>query len=117
MIEVVRAGACVACDICIKVCPTDVFERGADGVPVIARQPDCQTCFMCEANCPTDALYVAPLSGPAPAGSPQADQAALEEAGAFGAYRELIGWGGGRTPGSRLDRNHVFTAMLERGGP
>lgn len=60
MIEIVSAAACIACDVCVKVCPTDVFDRGADGVPVIARQSDCQTCFMCEAYCPTDALYVAP---------------------------------------------------------
>jgi NAD-dependent dihydropyrimidine dehydrogenase PreA subunit len=69
VIEVVSAERCVTCDLCIAVCPTDVFERGPAGVPVIARQGDCQTCFMCEAYCPTDALYVAPLAGPAQPGS------------------------------------------------
>jgi NAD-dependent dihydropyrimidine dehydrogenase PreA subunit len=39
---------------------------GRDGMPVIARQSQCQTCFMCEAYCPADALFVAPLSEPAP---------------------------------------------------
>ena len=108
MIEVVSAERCVACDICIKVCPTDVFERGADGIPVIARQSDCQSCFMCEAYCPTDALYVAPLAGPAPPGSRHTDEQALAADGSLGAYRKVIGWGSGRTPGSRLDENHIF---------
>ncbi|MBD2899230.1 hypothetical protein amrb99_82130 [Actinomadura sp. RB99] len=87
-----------------------MFDRGPDGLPVIARQGDCQTCFMCEAHCPADALYVAPFSGPAPAGSPHTDEAAL--AGAFGEYRRVVGWGRGRTPGSRADRNHIFTERL-----
>ncbi|MCI2419490.1 ferredoxin family protein [Saccharopolyspora sp. K220] len=112
MIEVVSKDRCVACDVCIKVCPTDVFERGADGVPVIARQTDCQTCFMCEVYCPTDALYVSPLAGPAPEGSPHADEQALLAGGAFGAYREVVGWGRGRTPGSRRDENHLFRQRL-----
>ncbi|WP_019630154.1 4Fe-4S dicluster domain-containing protein [Actinomadura atramentaria] len=110
MIEVVSAARCVACDVCVKVCPTDVFERGPDGVPVIARQGDCQTCFMCEAHCPTDALYVAPFSDPAPPGSPHADEAALGPA--LGAYRRIVGWGSGRTPGSRADKNHLFTRRV-----
>lgn len=117
MIEVVRSAACVTCDLCVKVCPRDVFDRGPDGVPVIARQGDCQTCFMCEAYCPTDALYVSPLSGPAPAGSVHADEDALVAAGAFGEYRRRIGWGGGRVPASRTDTNHLFTARLRAATP
>jgi len=112
MIEVVSHGRCVACDVCVKVCPMDVFERGPDGIPVIARQSDCQTCFMCEAHCPVDALFVAPLSGPAPPGSPYTDEAGLAASGALGAYRRSIGWGGGRTPGSTADRNYLFTAGM-----
>nr|WP_232238054.1 ferredoxin family protein [Rhodococcus sp. 2G] len=56
MIEVIVAERCISCDICIAVCPTDVFERAPDGLPVVAHQEDCQTCFMCEVNCPADAL-------------------------------------------------------------
>ena len=108
MIELVSPGRCVTCDRRIAACPTNVFDRGADGVPVIARQSDCQTCFMCEAYCPTDALYVAPLAGPAPAGSDHTDEDALLARGAFGAYREVLGWGRGRTAGSRRDQNHLF---------
>lgn len=108
MIEVVSAERCVGCDLCIKVCPIDVFERGPGGVPVIARQSDCQTCFMCEAYCPTDALYVAPFTEPAEPGSVHTDERRLAADGAFGAYRDVLGWGRGRTPGSRLDQNHRF---------
>ncbi|MCV7284534.1 ferredoxin family protein [Mycolicibacterium wolinskyi] len=111
MIEIVSSAACIACDICVKVCPTDVFDRGADGIPVIARQSDCQTCFMCEAYCPTDALYVSPVSVPVEPGSPHASEDAVTRAGLFGDYRELVGWGRGRTPGSRRDQNPVLTSV------
>ena len=57
MIEVVDRDRCIACDRCVDVCPTRVFDRGPDGIPVIARHDSCQTCFQCEAYCPTDALF------------------------------------------------------------
>ena len=57
MIEIVSKERCVTCDVCVAVCPTNVFDTGPDGIPVIARQDDCQTCFMCEAHCPADALF------------------------------------------------------------
>jgi NAD-dependent dihydropyrimidine dehydrogenase PreA subunit len=110
MIEIVSAAACIACDVCVKVCPTDVFDRGSDGVPVIARQSDCQTCFMCEAYCPTDALYVSPVSAPVEPGSPHADENAVADRGLFGGYRELVGWGRGRTAGQLLDKNATLKA-------
>lgn len=111
MIEIVSATACIACDICVKVCPTDVFDRGEDGVPVIARQSDCQTCFMCEAYCPADALYVSPISAPVGADSPHADEQAVTQTRLLGGYREMIGWGQGRTAGARRDQNPVLTAV------
>lgn len=111
MIEIVSPTACVKCDVCIKVCPTDVFDRGSDGIPVIARQSDCQTCFMCEAYCPTDALYVAPVSTPVGVESPHASEEAVRSSGLLGGYREMVGWGRGRTPGSRRDQNPVLTSV------
>lgn len=97
MIEIVSAAACVKCDVCVKVCPTDVFDRGVDGVPVIARQSDCRTCFMCEAYCPTDALYVSPVSVPVGVGSPHASEEAVRSSGLLGGYREMVGWGESRS--------------------
>ncbi|GAB6920352.1 ferredoxin family protein [Rhodococcus erythropolis] len=93
MIELVSAPACIGCDKCVDVCPTDVFDRTPSGVPVIARQSDCQTCFMCEAYCPTDALYVHPQSTPL-------ETAGVIEDDHIGRYREKLGWGKGRAPGS-----------------
>lgn len=100
MIELVSQARCIGCDRCVEVCPTNVFDRGPGGVPVIARQPDCQTCFMCEAYCPTDALFVASDSSPVPDGSPLRDEAHLARTGLLGSYRKEIGWGNGRRPGA-----------------
>lgn len=101
MIELVAGDRCIGCDRCIEVCPTLVFDRGADGIPVIARHDSCQTCFQCEAYCPTDALFVAPLATPATADSGFRDTARLEAAGVLGGYRRELGWGGGRKLGAR----------------
>jgi NAD-dependent dihydropyrimidine dehydrogenase PreA subunit len=112
MIELVSEARCITCNKCVQACPMNVFDAVKGAAPVIARKEDCQTCFMCELYCPTDALYVAPLSDPAPAGSPHTDEDALAAAGALGAYRRTVGWGRGRTAGSRLDANHVFTSRV-----
>lgn len=97
MIEVVDAGRCIACDRCVEVCPTNVFDTGPDGVPVLSRQHDCQTCFLCEAYCPADALYVGPVTAPDDGVTP----AALAGSGLIGGYRSALGWGGGRRLGAR----------------
>jgi len=101
MIEIVDADRCIACDRCIEVCPTRVFDRGTDGIPVIARHDSCQTCFQCEAYCPTDALFVAPSATKAPADSPYRDGKTLAASGLLGAYRRDLGWGAGRALGAR----------------
>jgi NAD-dependent dihydropyrimidine dehydrogenase PreA subunit len=101
MIELVDRDSCISCDRCIEVCPTRVFDRGADGFPVIARHDNCQTCFQCEAYCPTDALFVAPLAGDVSADSPFRDVDALTTSGLLGGYRRELGWGGGRALGAR----------------
>ncbi|MBO0145202.1 ferredoxin family protein [Agrobacterium sp. Ap1] len=94
MIEVISNDRCTGCNICVNVCPTNVFDLKPGGIPVIARQDDCQTCFMCEVYCPDDALYVAP----------QATQltgitaAELEARNIFGSYRKAIGWVKGGRP-------------------
>jgi NAD-dependent dihydropyrimidine dehydrogenase PreA subunit len=96
MIELVSAERCIKCDVCIRVCPTNVFDRGEDRLPVIARQEDCQTCFMCEAWCPTDALFVAPQTTPVAAGSVFRDEQWLIERNLLGSYRRELGWAKGR---------------------
>jgi NAD-dependent dihydropyrimidine dehydrogenase PreA subunit len=101
MIELVLEERCIGCDRCIDVCPTRVFDRRDDGVPVIARGDACQTCFQCEAYCPTDALFVAPLTTPVPGDSRFRDPDTLLAAGQVGGYRRELGWGSGRALGAR----------------
>ena len=93
MIEVLSVSRCIDCDLCVRVCPTNVFDPVPGAAPVIARQSDCQTCFQCEAYCPVEALYVSPLRTPAPAGSTFNDETELERSGQLGLYRTRIGWG------------------------
>jgi NAD-dependent dihydropyrimidine dehydrogenase PreA subunit len=104
VIELVSDARCVKCDICVKVCPTSVFDAVPDAAPVIARQEDCQTCFMCELYCPTDALFVAPEADESVAVREQA----LAESGMLGSYRAAVGWGEGRTPGARRDASFIL---------
>ena len=92
MIVLVSEDRCVQCGICVKVCPTNVFDADDNGLPFIARQEDCQTCFVCEAYCPVDALYVSPLADELE----YVDEQALIDRGLLGSWRAEIGWGGGR---------------------
>jgi len=96
------ADRCIRCDRCVDVCPTQVFDRGPDGLPVTARRDACQTCYLCEAYCPTDALFVAPQIEALPEGSPLRDPEHLAATGLLGSYRAALGWGGGRLPTARL---------------
>jgi NAD-dependent dihydropyrimidine dehydrogenase PreA subunit len=113
MIEVLSQERCVSCDACVRVCPTNVFDKGADGIPVIARKDDCQTCFMCELYCPTDALYVSPHAEQEIA----VTEEELEVAGLIGGYRERIGWGKGRVPTASTDASFLmFKAMRKKTG-
>ena len=117
MIELVSSSRCIRCDVCIRVCPTDVFERGADGVPQIVRQEDCQTCFMCEAWCPTDALFVAPPIVPLESDSPLRDEDELIRRGLLGSYRKVLGWGAGREPGAQEDRSFNVLSRMHGATP
>lgn len=92
MIEVLSEARCTGCNICVRVCPTNVFDEGDAGTaPTFARHADCQTCFQCEAYCPEDAIYVAPFRERAPEGSHWRDEAALAKSGQLGLYRQRVG--------------------------
>ncbi|WP_159886899.1 4Fe-4S dicluster domain-containing protein [Paenibacillus puerhi] len=109
MIELVSPDRCVSCNMCVRVCPTHVFDQGDNGIPIIARQEDCQTCFICEAYCPVDALYVAPYAEPLDA-PPTQEQ--LIETNVLGSWRETIGWGKGRTRLAELDTTPFIDRIL-----
>jgi MinD superfamily P-loop ATPase len=88
MIELLNTDTCTDCNLCVSVCPTNVFEAVPNGLPIIARQNYCQTCFMCEVYCPVDALYVDPH--PMEISGLTVD--AVKERKLFGSYRRAIGW-------------------------
>lgn len=100
MIELISADRCTSCGLCVKVCPTNVFDEVPGDAPVIARQEDCQTCFMCEAYCPVDAMYVAPFADE----SVPVDEDELADSGLLGSWRATIGWGPGRTRLASIDQ-------------
>jgi NAD-dependent dihydropyrimidine dehydrogenase PreA subunit len=104
MIELVSAERCTGCNICVSVCPTNVFDAVEDSPPVIARQGDCQTCFMCELYCPVDALYVAHDANAAVA----VDETVLEESLVLGSYRKAIGWSADSRARRASDRSYLL---------
>ncbi|QGQ96353.1 ferredoxin family protein [Paenibacillus psychroresistens] len=108
MIQLVSETKCIECNICVSVCPTNVFDRIEGGIPVIARQSDCQTCFMCELYCPADALYVAPNLE----SNVELNETDLEELGLLGGYREKVGWGRGRKPVSISDDFYKLAKLM-----
>ncbi|HEK1686804.1 TPA: ferredoxin family protein [Pseudomonas putida] len=104
MIELISADRCTGCNICVLVCPTDVFKAVPGQAPLIARQAECQTCFMCEVYCPEDALFVSPLADEQAA----VDEQQLTAQGLLGGYREALGWGKGRHSTAALDESYQF---------
>jgi NAD-dependent dihydropyrimidine dehydrogenase PreA subunit len=107
MIELISDERCIDCDICVRVCPTNVFDAVPGGHPVIARQEDCQTCFMCELYCPADALFVAPE---ADVTHPQPEDE-LRARGLIGGYRAAVGWGPGQAPGAARDQSFRLLSL------
>jgi NAD-dependent dihydropyrimidine dehydrogenase PreA subunit len=93
MIEFINEEACINCNRCVEVCPTDVFEPGATVVE-IARKDDCTTCMNCELFCPTDAIYVSPLHAP----EKDLDKAATIASGVMGSYARGMNWKNGQPP-------------------
>src|SRR6202453_324367 len=99
MIELVSMERCTECNICVQVCPMNVFDQVPGAVPVVARQHDCQTCFLCELYCPADALYVSPFKDK----RENVDEADLMARGLLGSYRRALGWRGVKA--SEIDRD------------
>lgn len=109
MIEIVSQSRCTACNICVRVCPANVFDIVQDEAPVIARQDDCQTCFLCEIYCPVDALFVA-HDAERPLGVEEAD---IEARGLFGSYARALGWDRGRAGGAAHDTTQELRLTLD----
>ena len=110
MIELISTSKCVSCNMCVKVCPTNVFEAVDGDVPIIARKEDCQTCFMCELYCPVDALFVAPEADE----EVPIDEHEVESL--LGSYRELVGWGKGRKSLAMSDKSYLMVKAIRQSG-
>jgi NAD-dependent dihydropyrimidine dehydrogenase PreA subunit len=108
MIEVIDPDRCTGCDICVQVCPMNVFEAAPGGIPTLVRQADCQTCFLCEAWCPEDALYVHP-DAETVTGLTVAE---VRADGRLGSYRRAIGWDRGSHEARATDASYM---ILTRG--
>jgi NAD-dependent dihydropyrimidine dehydrogenase PreA subunit len=109
MIELVSQSRCISCNICVEVCPTNVFDISPGEAPTIARKSDCQTCFLCEAYCPVDALFVAAEANR----HVEVSEPDLIEKGLLGAYRRNLGWGKGVSPKDRMSRLRELRADIE----
>ena len=53
----IDAGKCIGCDICMSVCPHNVFELRAS-TAVIRDLDACMECGACRENCPVGAVEV-----------------------------------------------------------
>ncbi|GAB1795074.1 4Fe-4S dicluster domain-containing protein [Priestia megaterium] len=105
MIELLSEDRCINCNLCVSVCPTNVFDHSRmGGAPSIARQSDCQTCFMCELYCPVDALYVTPLAEQ----TVEVNEQHVINQYLLGSYREAVGWGKGRKSTASSDQSHII---------
>ncbi len=51
------SDACIACGICVGVCPANVLEIKG-GKVVVVNESACIKCFACEDSCPTGAIKV-----------------------------------------------------------
>ncbi len=53
----IRETACRGCQICVDVCPTDVFEfRESEMKAVVSIEEDCIGCLSCAYDCPSGAI-------------------------------------------------------------
>ncbi len=56
---VIKQSWCKSCDICVKVCPKNVFEMD-EFYAVVRDSNDCIGCMQCEKLCPDFAITVTP---------------------------------------------------------
>lgn len=110
MIELLSETRCIACNKCVDICPTNVYEAREGEIPVIARQSECQTCFLCEAYCPVDALFVAAETNR----RVEVDEEDLIASGKMGSYRRNLGWSKGDSPSRNM--NALLELQRELGG-
>jgi NAD-dependent dihydropyrimidine dehydrogenase PreA subunit len=62
MVEItINYDTCEACGSCIDSCPAQVYDKGEDGKPIVARPDECMVCHTCMEVCPTGSITVTEL--------------------------------------------------------
>jgi formate hydrogenlyase subunit 6/NADH:ubiquinone oxidoreductase subunit I len=51
-------GQCIACAICVDVCPQAALAMGSDDLRPTWRVGECNFCGVCAAECPTGAIRI-----------------------------------------------------------
>lgn len=49
---------CKRCEICVRICPTNVFALRSDGYPEVVHEDKCIDCKLCETHCPDFAVWI-----------------------------------------------------------
>lgn len=77
---VLERDRCVKCGQCAEFCLFDVYDRGEDGVPVVARPRNCKdNCPACARICPVNAIIFPKASDPEVSGSMDPEDIAAGE--------------------------------------
>jgi NAD-dependent dihydropyrimidine dehydrogenase PreA subunit len=54
----IDSDKCQHCNVCIEMCPVNVFKKNGNGDTVIDVPDECIGCRSCEAQCPKAAITV-----------------------------------------------------------
>jgi len=53
------ADKCINCELCLNVCPHEVFAKNRENKIFLNDKDSCIECGACQKNCPTEAIKVA----------------------------------------------------------
>lgn len=56
MPPIIEGKRCSGCNICVEVCPLDVFALDEEGLPRVVFGEECWHCNSCVLDCPSEAI-------------------------------------------------------------